>query len=175
MDNIKELVRKHWDWRATDFDQEASHGLLNDTQAQAWRNLIRRISGPVPLDILDVGCGTGFLSLLLAEAGHRVIGIDFAPAMLETARRKAAARGLTVEFRPADAEAPDLNSASLDLIVERHVLWTLPHPDLALKTWRGLLRSNGRLVLIEGHWQRDAAARRVRPHSRAAAALRRAA
>ena len=54
MDNIKELVRKHWDWRATDFDQEASHGLLNDTQAQAWRNLIRQISNPVSLPLVSV-------------------------------------------------------------------------------------------------------------------------
>ena len=153
MDRIKELVRQHWDWRAADFDKEASHGLLNDTQSRAWRELISRVAGIVPLDVLDLGCGTGFLSMQLAELGHRVTGIDVAAAMLAMARNKAAARDLIVNFRYADAEAPDLPAASFDLIVERHVLWTLPHPAAALDSWRHLLRSDGRLVLIEGHWE----------------------
>jgi ubiquinone/menaquinone biosynthesis C-methylase UbiE len=153
MDRIKELVRQHWDWRAADFDKEASHGLLNDTQSCAWHELIRRIADSVALDVLDVGCGTGFLSLLLAELGHRVTGIDVAEAMLARARSKAAAHGLTVDFRYADAEAPDMPAGSFDLIIERHVLWTLPHPASALDSWRRLLRRDGRLVLIEGHWE----------------------
>ena len=153
MDRIKELVRQHWDWRAAEFDKEASHGLLNDTQSRAWHELISRIAGAVTLDVLDVGCGTGFLSLLLAELGHRVTGIDVAGAMLARARSKAAAHSLAVDFRYADAEAPELPASSFDLIVERHVLWTLPHPASALDSWRNLLRRNGRLVLIEGHWE----------------------
>jgi 2-polyprenyl-3-methyl-5-hydroxy-6-metoxy-1,4-benzoquinol methylase len=153
MDRIKELVRQHWDWRAAEFDKEASHGLLNDTQSQAWHELMGRVAGAVSLDALDVGCGTGFLSLLLARLGHRVTGIDVAAAMLAMARRKAAAHGLRVDFRNADAEAPDLPAGSFDLIVERHVLWTLPHPEPALDSWRHLLRRDGRLLLIEGHWK----------------------
>ena len=152
MDRIKELVRQHWDWRAAEFDQEASHGLLNDTQSRAWHELISRVAGTVTLDVLDVGCGTGFLSLLLAELGHRVTGIDVAGAMLARARSKAESHSLAVDFRYADAEAPELPASSFDLIVERHVLWTLPHPASALDSWRNLLRRNGRLVLIEGHW-----------------------
>jgi ubiquinone/menaquinone biosynthesis C-methylase UbiE len=153
MDRIKELVRQHWDWRAADFDQEASHGLLNNTQSRAWHELISRVAGAITLNALDVGCGTGFLSLLLAKLGHRVTAIDVAGAMLAMARSKAAAHGLTVDFRYADAEAPDLPAGSFDLIVERHVLWTLPHPAAALDSWRQLLRCDGRLVLIEGHWE----------------------
>jgi 2-polyprenyl-3-methyl-5-hydroxy-6-metoxy-1,4-benzoquinol methylase len=152
MDRIKELVRQHWDWRAADFDKEASHGLLNDTQSRAWHELMNRVAGAATLDALDVGCGTGFLSLLLAELGHHVTGIDVATAMLTMARSKAAANGLTIDFRYADAEAPALPAGSFDLIVERHVLWTLPHPGSALDSWRCLLRPGGRLVLIEGQW-----------------------
>src|SRR5438128_152494 len=100
---IKELVRQHWERRAAEFDKEASHGLLNETQSKAWHELLKRIAGPTTLDVLDVGCGTGFLSLLLAELGHRVIGIDIADAMLATARQKAAGRRLAVDFRYADA------------------------------------------------------------------------
>jgi SAM-dependent methyltransferase len=153
MERIKDLVRQHWDWRAADFDKEASHGLLNDIQSKAWHELMSRVAGGEALDVLDVGCGTGFLSLLLAKLGHRVIGIDLAGAMLAAARSKAAALGLSVDFRCTDAEAPDLPVGSFDLIVERHVLWTLPHPAATLDSWRQLLRPDGRLMLIEGHWE----------------------
>lgn len=152
MDTVKELVRQHWDRRAANFDREPSHGLLNDAQARAWRRLIESLAGTTPIDVLDVGCGTGFLSLLLAALGHRVTGADFAAAMLAEARAKAATVGLTPHFVEADVESLDLPEASLDLIVERHVLWTLPHPDRALESWRRLLRAEGRVVLIEGHW-----------------------
>ena len=60
--------------------------------------------GGAPLDALDAGCGTGFLSLELAARGHRVTGVDFAPAMLAEARRKAAERGVSIRFEEADAE-----------------------------------------------------------------------
>jgi ubiquinone/menaquinone biosynthesis C-methylase UbiE len=152
MDRVKELVRQHWDRRAATFDLEASHGLLDDVQARAWRRLLSGLAGPAPLDVLDIGCGTGFLSLLLAEQGHRVTGVDMASAMLARARAKAAAMGVVARFIEGDAEALDLTDASVDLIVERHLIWTLPHPETALDLWRRLLRRGGRLVLIEGHW-----------------------
>jgi SAM-dependent methyltransferase len=52
----------------------------------------------------------------------------------------------------ADAEAPPFPPGSFNLIVERHVLWTLPNPEQALRAWSALLRPGGRLVLIEGDW-----------------------
>jgi len=152
MDAVKELVRRHWSRRAADFDLEASHGLLTDEQAHAWRCLITGLADAEPLDVLDIGCGTGFLSLLFAEQGHRVTGVDIAPTMLARARSKAAARGLAVSLIEADVETLDLPAARYDLIVERHVIWTLPHPETALDTWRRLLRPGARLILIEGHW-----------------------
>jgi len=146
---VKELVRQHWNRRAADFDLEASHGLLTDAQAHAWRQLISDLAGAMPLDVLDIGCGTGFLSLLFAAERHRVTGVDMAPTMLARARDKAEAQGLVIRFVEADAETLDLAAASQDLIVERHVIWTLPHPETALDTWRRLLRPGGRLMICD--------------------------
>jgi ubiquinone/menaquinone biosynthesis C-methylase UbiE len=152
-DSVKDLIRQHWDRRASSFDAESpSHGLRSEDQALAWRRLIIEVAGEAPLDALDIGCGTGFLSILLAERGHRVTGVDVAPAMLAEARAKADGQGLVLNFIQADAEALRLPDDSVDLIIERHVLWTLPHPEVALGDWRRLLRPDGRLVLIEGHW-----------------------
>ena len=152
-DAVKDAVIEHWNRRAADFDEGPTHGLLNPAQDAAWRQLLARIAPPAPvLDTLDIGCGTGFLALLLAEAGHRATGIDLAAEMLDIARAKAAQRGLDIPFLAADAEAPDLPAGSFDLLVERHVLWTLPHPARALDAWHDLLRPGGHLALVEGAW-----------------------
>ncbi|WP_426955675.1 class I SAM-dependent methyltransferase [Muricoccus radiodurans] len=153
MQDVKDAVIAHWNRRAADFDAGPTHGLLNPAQDAAWRQVVARIApAGRPLDALDVGCGTGFLALLLAEAGHRAAGVDLAEEMLSRARAKAAERGLDVPFHHGDAEAPPLPPASLDLIVERHVLWTLPDPLRALRSWRDLLRPGGRVALVEGAW-----------------------
>src|SRR6202035_5140526 len=99
---------------------------------------------------LDIGCGTGFLSLELAGRGHRVTGIDFAPAMLALARQKAASAGADIHFEEADAENLPLPPLAFDLVITRHVLWTLPHPEAAIDEWIRVLRPGGRLAVIDG-------------------------
>jgi SAM-dependent methyltransferase len=61
--------------------------------------IANRVTGPV----LDAGCGTGEHALFFASRGHRVTGIDFVEEAIRRARRKAAERGLTVEFLVKDA------------------------------------------------------------------------
>src|SRR4029450_2963238 len=70
--------------------------------------------------------------------------------MLCGAQRKAAISGLPVSVRRADAEAPPPDIAPYDVILERHVIWTLPQPREAVQAWRALLKPGGLLVLIEG-------------------------
>ncbi len=153
---VKTLVKRHWGGRAATFDDRPNHGLHSAAQRQAWQNLITRLAGPPPLQVLDVGCGTGFLSLLLAEQGHQVVGIDLAPEMLARARAKAEATGLTATFRPGDAESLDDPDGRYDLIVARHLIWTLPDPVRAIREWRRVLRPSGRVALIEGRWRNSA-------------------
>lgn len=148
--DIKTIVSRHWSERAAEFDQGPSHGIQNQDQHHAWLALLRQVVGPVPVKAFDVGCGTGFLALLLGELGHTAVGVDLSEAMLAEARRKAEGSGLAVTFGLGDAEAPPRDGAPYDVIIERHVIWTLPHPKEALRAWRDLLRPGGLVILIEG-------------------------
>lgn len=152
-EDIKTAVSRYWSGRAAGFDQGASHGVLNETQHQAWLHLLREIAGPPPLTVLDVGCGTGFLALRMAELGHTATGIDLSEEMLAAARRKAEGAGLPATFRLGDAEAPPQDGALYDVILERHVIWTLPQPSAAVRAWQALLKPGGLLVLIEGMFE----------------------
>ncbi|WP_019066208.1 class I SAM-dependent methyltransferase [Streptomyces hokutonensis] len=139
-----------WDAEAPTFDEEADHGLRDPEIRRAWADRLRGWLPAAAADVLDLGCGTGTLSLLAAEQGHRVTGVDLSPAMIDLARAKLAGRDAA--FLVGDAAAPPVGEQRYDVVLVRHVLWTLPDPARVLRHWRGLLRPGGRLVLIEGRW-----------------------
>jgi ubiquinone/menaquinone biosynthesis C-methylase UbiE len=60
-------------------------------------------AGEIVEPVLDCGCGTGEQAIMVAERGMEVVGVDFAPTAIEAAKRKAAQRGLSVDFQVADA------------------------------------------------------------------------
>lgn len=139
-----------WDAAAGAFDDEPDHGLRAPEVRAAWAALLRSWLPERPADVLDLGCGTGSLSLLAAEQGHRVTGVDSSPAMVERARAKLAGRDAAVLH--GDAAAPPVGEQRYDVVLVRHVLWTLPDPARVLRHWRTLLRPGGRFVLVEGVW-----------------------
>ncbi|MBM3941255.1 MAG: class I SAM-dependent methyltransferase [SAR202 cluster bacterium] len=149
---VKRLVRQHWDGRAPTFDEGADHSAHSQAQHDAWIAALRQITGGRRQRILDIGCGTGFLALLLAELGNAVDGIDLAPRMLELARQKAAERRLWAHFSEGDAERLRADDAYYDMVIERHVIWTLPNPGAALREWSRVVKPGGPIVLIEGNW-----------------------
>jgi ubiquinone/menaquinone biosynthesis C-methylase UbiE len=152
-DPVKQQVAAHWGRRAAHFDEDFGHSIRTAAERTAWDRIFNLVlAGRSALDVLDAGCGTGFLSLELASRGHRVTGIDFAPAMLAEARHKAARQGAAVRFEEADAEQLPVASGSFDLVVSRHVLWTLPHPKMAIDEWIRVLRQGGRLAVIDGQF-----------------------
>lgn len=152
-DPVKQQVAAHWNRRAPGFDEGFGHSIATDAERAAWDRIIDlAIGGRTSIDALDIGCGTGFLSLEMAGRGHTVTGVDFAPAMLEEGRRKAAERGAAIRFEEADAEQLPFDAGSFDLAVCRHVLWTLPHPEAAIDEWVRVLRPGGRLAVIDSQF-----------------------
>ncbi|MFF5186987.1 class I SAM-dependent methyltransferase [Streptomyces sp. NPDC000345] len=143
-------VSVDWDAEAAGFDEEPDHGLRDPGVRAAWAERLRTWLPERAGEVLDLGCGTGSLSLLASEQGHRVTGVDLSAPMIDLARAKLAGRDAV--FLLGDAAAPPVGGRRFDTVLVRHVLWALPDPARVLAHWRGLLRPGGRLVLVEGVW-----------------------
>jgi ubiquinone/menaquinone biosynthesis C-methylase UbiE len=146
-------IADYWDAAAPSFDEEPDHGLRAEPTRRAWAEFLSRWAPADPGAVLDVGCGTGSLSALLAAAGHRVTGVDLASGMVERARDKLAVAGLPGNFLVGDAAAPPTGDEKFDMVLARHLLWTLPDPEAALREWVDRLRPGGTLLLVEGRWR----------------------
>jgi len=149
---VKELVAERWDLASETFDTHVGHGIQSQKERDAWKRAFQEVFPEKGLRILDVGCGTGELSLLFAEMGHKVTGIDISKKMLKTAETKAKACRADVVFGEGDAENPPFENSSFDIVFSRHLLWTLPDPKKAVENWGRVLRKNGEVVIIDGVW-----------------------
>ncbi len=147
--DITAEIRTFWDEDAATYDNSPSHYPRRPQEQAAWAATLRRLLPDPPASILDVGAGTGFLSLLLAGQGYRVTALDLSPGMLARLRAKAADRGLSIETVEGNALQPP--QGGFAAVVERHLLWTLPDPGAAVAAWHAAA-PGGRLVAIEGSW-----------------------
>jgi len=126
-------------WRA----EEITWGMFSTPESEV------RVLGDVDgLDVIDLGCGTGYFSAWLARRGARPVGVDVTPAQLATARRLQAETGIEFPLIEASAEDVPLPDASFDLAFSEYgaSIWCDPYVWLP-EAWR-LLRPGGRLVFL---------------------------
>ena len=120
-----------------------------------WRRIAVREALAVEPDlVLDVGTGTGDLALALVRGGGsrpRIVGLDFAGAMLHIARRRAGAArdGERTRFVLGDALRPPLADGSVDAVVSAFVLRNVDGLPEAFAAMARALRRGGRLVILE--------------------------
>jgi ubiquinone/menaquinone biosynthesis C-methylase UbiE len=153
MTDVHEELRAWWNRDSETYDRSPSHGLSDPVEAAAWRAALAEALPPAPSRVLDAGAGTGSMSLLAAELGHRVTALDLSEGMLRHAERKAVERGLELSLVHGPAHEPP--EGPFDAVIERHLLWTTPDPIAILQAWRGVIAPDGRLVLLEGSWGSD--------------------
>jgi 2-polyprenyl-3-methyl-5-hydroxy-6-metoxy-1,4-benzoquinol methylase len=118
----------------------------------AWRSergrpldatALSQVVAPGPLRICDIGCGDGRLLAELQALGHKVVGVE----VDETARRRAAAKGIDVFPGYAEAIPDAVKDRSFDMVCMIHVLEHCPDPLQALRNAAALLRPAGCLAV----------------------------
>ncbi|AMM54330.1 class I SAM-dependent methyltransferase [Pyrococcus kukulkanii] len=146
--SVKAIIRDYWNGRAETFDKSPGHVSSPDE----WRRVLSRVF-PKKMKILDVGTGTGFIAMRLAELGHDVTGIDISENMIEIAKEKARRANLPIRFLIGDAENLPFEDGEFNGVICRHVLWTLPNPEKALMEFFRVTKPGGKVVIIEGNWK----------------------
>lgn len=148
--HVKLDIARVWDVSSETYDAKEGHGIRDEIEKEAWKNLFKNLLPSKGLEVLDAGCGTGEIGLLFAELGHHVTGIDISEKMLSKAKEKASRKMYDNAFKKGDAENPPFEAGTFDVVVTRHLLWTLPHPDTAVRNWNKVLRNGGLLIVIDG-------------------------
>src|SRR5260370_42184967 len=121
--DLQAEINSYWNQQAATLGKDGTphHYVQDDAQRHVWLDSLRPLLPAAPADILDVGTGTGYLALLLADLGHRVTGIDLSEGILADGRGIAAERASTglqrvvPEFRIGDAMTPDVPPAGMDV------------------------------------------------------------
>lgn len=99
-------------------------------------------------DVIELGCGTAYVSAWLARRGARPVGIDNSPAQLETARRLQSEHGLSFPLHLGNAEATPFPDASFDLAISEYGASIWCDPYLWIPEAARLLRPGGQLVFL---------------------------
>ena len=122
MDALKAKLKSMW--MAGDFGQVAR---IIEAAAEEF---IDRLALKPGTRVLDVACGSGNLAIPAARAGAIVTGVDIAPNLLEQARARAAAEGLTIQFDEGDAESLPYPDGAFDVVITMFGAMFAPRPDL---------------------------------------------
>ncbi len=138
---------------AWDGEEGAAWATNAERYEAAGPNLLARFLAAVPIgldeSVLDVGCGSGHDTRAIARVAGHVLGVDLSSQMLEVAREKAAAEGLTnVTFEQADAQVHRFEADSFDLAVSSFGVMFFSDPVAAFANIASALRPGGRLALL---------------------------
>ena len=151
-DERKERIVNYWEKRSDSFLMQKRQE-LHSAMAERWMKEIRaQLPKGKKLRILDVGCGAGFFSVLLAKEGHQVTGIDLTPDMIKNARLLASEEKTDCEFLVMDAENPEFPEGTFDVIISRNLTWTLPHVSHAYGEWLRVLKKGGVLLNFDANY-----------------------
>jgi ubiquinone/menaquinone biosynthesis C-methylase UbiE len=133
-------VADRWAKRQADIDAmmapftEALLGVANLGPEGPWR-------------ILDVGCGSGETTLLAAEIGHDLTGLDVSTSLLDLAKARAKKAGLAVNFFLGDASRLTIDPP-FDLVMSRFGIMFFDDPPKAFANLAKMTRVGGRIVFV---------------------------
>jgi ubiquinone/menaquinone biosynthesis C-methylase UbiE len=146
---IKQQQKEQWGRAAAGWKK---HDERLTAQTAPVSQKLLELAGVAPSRrVLDVACGTGEPAIPAAKAvgaAGYVLATDMAPEMIEVAREKAKAEGLTnIEFRLVDGEAIDVPPESFDAVTCRWGMMFMPEPLKFLHQARQALKPDGRIAI----------------------------
>ena len=139
MQQIKDSMRAAW--MAGDF------GVVAKTISGAAEAFVSGLPIAAGARVLDVACGTGNSALPLARRGAVVTGVDIATNLLEQARERAAAEGLTISFDEGDAEQLPYPDATFDAVVTMFGAMFAPRPEFVVAECARVLKPGGLMAM----------------------------
>jgi SAM-dependent methyltransferase len=132
--------RQSFVWGNGDFDR------ISDTGTEIYDAVVEALP-PTPGERwLDLACGTGPISERATAGGAQVVGIDLAPVLIETAKRKAAEKGLDIDYRVGDCENLEgIDDASFDVVSSTFGVMFAPDQAAVARELARVVRPGGRL------------------------------
>jgi SAM-dependent methyltransferase len=127
--------------------------LIEETIADMHEELVSRLGVNRGEAWLDVGCGTGGISERAAGGGANVVGVDLAPALIETAKRRSDERGLDIDYEVGDVENLRFDDATFDVVSSSVGAIFAPDHAATARELARVTRPGGRLGLTA--WRAD--------------------
>jgi ubiquinone/menaquinone biosynthesis C-methylase UbiE len=145
-----------WNHASADrFTQYYAETSRSAATLQRFRSIRNRVLGVVDhgsskrvLYVADIGCGAGTQSLIWAEMGHKVYGLEVNEPLLELARGRSAEAGYSIDFQLGSATNLPWPDESLDICLMIELLEHVAEWEACLRECARVLRPNGVLVLI---------------------------
>lgn len=150
-DTKKERIMRYWGKRSEGF-LEQRRMELHHPMAKRWVEEIKKVIPKDAKKILDIGCGTGFFSILLAKEGYDVIGTDLTPEMVAYARILSSEEAVDCTYEIMDAEKLSFKDETFDVVISRNLTWTLVDVEKAYGEWKRVLKKGGVLINFDANY-----------------------
>lgn len=126
---------------------------ITDTITDIHELVVERLQPGPGVRWLDLATGTGAVAERAAAAGASVVGVDLAPALIETAQERARERGLDIDYRVGDCENLDLEDASFDAVSSTCGVMFAPDHEAVAGELARVTKPGGRIALA--NWTPD--------------------
>ncbi len=152
------VIVEYWNVRSDSYSATVRQELENDDYP-AWccvfENHLAGIRGQGKR-VLDLGCGPGFFSIILAQMGFTVDAVDVSSEMLSQARANTARAGVidAITFHEEDATILPFPDNTFSAVVMRNVTWLMQNPEDAYREWQRVLAPGGKLLIFDANWYR---------------------
>jgi len=147
----RRVVKKRQDKMRAFFDSMAGRLGKDYVPGKSWKSLAEALLRLMPpMVIADLGAGDGSFSLLLAQNAQKVIAVDSSAKMIDFAREQAQRNHVkNIDYRLGDMEELPIDDASVDLVFFSQSLHHALHPDRAVAEAARILKTGGRIAILD--------------------------